>query len=64
MTKSELSQINERIAGVERVLIYLNKKRMQLFDSRHIQSKEYKLTIDEINAAKRQINKLKLMRNA
>lgn len=64
MNKSELAQINERIAGVERVLFYLNKKRIQLFDSRGIQSKEYKLTIDEIAAARLQINELKAMRNA
>ena len=56
--------INERIAGVQRLLAYLEKKRFQLFDSRNIQSKDYKLTIDEINKTKQQLNKLKAMRNA
>lgn len=51
--------INERIAGIERVLAYLQKQRMQLFDRRKIQKREYKLIIDEINDAKRRIHKLK-----
>lgn len=51
--------INERIAGIERVLAYLQKQRMQLFDRRKIQQREYKLIIDEINDAKRRIHKLK-----
>lgn len=52
--------INERIAGIERVLAYLQKQRMQLFDRRKIQKREYKLIIDEINDAKRRIHKLKI----
>lgn len=52
--------ISERIAGIERVLAYLQKQRMQLFDRRKIQKREYKLIIDEINDAKRRIHKLKI----
>ncbi|OYQ75256.1 MULTISPECIES: hypothetical protein [Wohlfahrtiimonas] len=55
-------EMNERIAGIERILAYLQKQRMQLFDRRKIQRREYKLIIDEINDAKRRIHKLKAMK--
>jgi len=62
MTTLELAQINERIAGIERILTYLQKQRMQLFDRRNVQHREYKLVIDEINGAKRRIHKLRAMK--
>lgn len=58
MTKSEIAQINERIAGIQRIIIYLRKQQDDLFSNRKQQSKAYKTIVDEIKDAKKRIQRL------
>lgn len=58
MNESELT-LSELIAGIQRVINYLRKQQNEMFSKRSQQPKAYQLIVNDINEAKKRIQKLK-----